>query len=142
MKKLIFISVIVLAFLTGCKKEDETDPRDQFVGKFTVTQTISIPGIDYTDILSGTYTITKHSTDTKRIIINDGDMDIIATVEGNTYSYDKFTIVFNDGTDSGSEEVTGEGVINGNKINETGTVLLSMYGESYAGTWTAVCNRQ
>jgi hypothetical protein len=142
MKKVLFALAVLAVIVSSCGKDETTDPRDQFVGTFTVTQTVSIPGLSYTDNTTGTYTIKKHSTDSKRIILNDGSMDIMASVDGNTYSYDKFTVTFNDGTNTGTEEVTGEGVMNGNKINETGTINLSYGGKTYGGTWYSVCNRQ
>ena len=142
MKKLVLVLAVLAVMVSSCGKDEETDNREQFVGTFTVTQTVTIPGLSYVDNTTGTYTIKKHSTDSKRIILNDGDMDIMASVDGNTYTYDKFSVTFNDGANTGTEEVTGEGVINGNKINESGTITVSYGGTSYGGTWSSVCNRQ
>lgn len=132
----------VLLINVSCKKE-EKDPRDQFVGTYSLTQTTSVPSLEYSNVSSGTNIITKSSTDPNKILISDGSGDIqTAIVNGNSYTYDKYTVIYNDGEVTGTVEVTGEGTINGNVINETGTCVYSFYGNSYPGTWTCVLTKQ
>lgn len=125
---------------SSCKKdEDITDERDKFVGTYETTQTISIPGINYYETMTGTIIVRKSATDQNRIeIFADGSTIQKARVTGNSYVYDKFTETENIDGDTFVIEYTGTGTMNGSIINESGTVVFMAYGESYSGTWQSV----
>ena len=141
MKNVLFTLVILVFVLQGCKKDDEIDPRDQFVGTWNVTQTISITELGLLDNYEIVYTIKKDNLDKRKIIIFDGARDIMAIVDGNTYNC-KYTVSLWDGSNTGTEEITSRGVIQDNKINETGTAQINMWGKSSNGIWSAVCTRK
>jgi len=136
MKKLLLaVTLITAILLTGCSK-DENDEREKFVGTYEATQTVSVPGLEMYENMSGTQEI-RLSSDASRIEIGSvGGPYHKARVSGNSYVYDKFSETENIDGVTITIEYTGSGVINGNVINETGTISVYLYGEKFDGTWS------
>lgn len=140
MKK-AFLFIVVLGFLFVSCSKDETDDRDQFVGTWKGTQTLSIPSLYYNETYSGTLIITKSSGDDSKILINSDGEVMSATVSGKSYIYEEYSY-----TDySGSSPITitqrGSGTINGNTITESGTLTFFIDGETYPGTWSTTLTK-
>jgi hypothetical protein len=141
MKYVLFTFLLFAVVLQGCKKDNEIDPRDQFVGIWNVSQTISISELGLLDNYTTTYSIKKDSRTKNGIIIYDEARNILATVDGNTFSC-KYSFGLWDGTNSGTQEIASQGVIRDKIIYETGTAQVNMYDKSSKGTWSAICNLQ
>lgn len=148
MKTVLFALTLLAVILQGCKKDEiqeyekpEIDVRDQFIGKWDVTQTLTINEVGLNDTHVRDYLIRKDNSDKRRILIWDGARDITAIVDGNTFSC-KYSISLWDGSNSGTEEITSQGEIRDNKIIETGTIQINMWGKSNVGNYSAVCNRK
>lgn len=136
MKRFLIALVLISLVFTSCKKDDETDPRDQFIGSYSTTMVINVSGIDYYDTYTGTNEISKSSESGRIIITDDNGTEFYAKVTGNNYVYDKFTNTISLDGETFTEELTGTGTINGNIINESGVYKLYYQGEEFTGTWT------
>jgi|GEM_PF-3682301 len=148
MKNVILALALLAVIMHGCKKDEiqesekpEIDVRDQFIGKWDVTQTLNITEFGLNDTHIKDYLIRKDNSDKRRILIWDGAREITAVVDGNTFSC-KYSISLWDGTNSGTEEITSQGEIRDNKISEIGTVQINMCGKSNVGTYSSVCTRK
>ena len=137
-KNLLSLLLIIGVVFSSCKKDDPvvpTDPRDKFVGTWSGTYSVVIPGlgINYSDIATVAYT--KSSTNANQIII---DTDQTANVNGNSYTYNQFTETQNDPTLGTVVFIfNGVGSINGTtNITESGTVSTIIQGQTYNGTWS------
>ena len=138
MKKILTATLLFagILFISSCKKDTPaaTDARDKFVGTWAGTQRILIPGlgVDYSDNVSEPFT--KSSSNSNQIII-DGTQT--ANVNGNSYTYDQFTITDTDPTlGTIVMIVNGTGTINGSNIIESGTLSTVIQGQTYNGTWS------
>jgi hypothetical protein len=129
MKKiLLLVSVSLVLIITSCKKDSNTDARDQYLATYGVSETFTNvgggTGTDTYDI-----TITKSTTKATTILIsNFGNQNVTAeaTVSENTISIISQTI-----TVGGSiYGLSGSGSINGNILNISYTVN---------GSWSGVC---
>jgi hypothetical protein len=118
-KNLFALLLLVGVVFASCSKETPVDARDKFVGTWTGSSNAYEMGtLVYTG--SSTYTITKVASSTNKIYINDianGVINCPATVNGSTYTISNFTISDGDY----SFLVNGNGTLNGNSINESGT---------------------
>lgn len=148
MKNVLLVLALLAVIINGCNKDEiqesektEIDVRDQFIGKWDVTQTLTIPEFGLNDTHVKDYLIRKDNADKRRILIWDGARDITAIVDGNTFSC-KYSISLWDGTNSGKEEITSQGEVQDNKISEIGTVQINMWSKSNTGTYSAVCTRK
>ena len=130
---LLILGVILFS---SCKKDTPaaTDARDKFVGTWSGTQRIVIPGlgIDNSSTVSEPYT--KSTTNSNQIIIDGTET---ANVNGNSYTYNEFTITDTDPTlGTIVMIVNGTGTINGSNIVESGTLSTVIQGQTYNGTWS------
>jgi len=118
MKKIILMSVFALLLMSviiSCKKEDE---RDKFVGTWTGNLYFSRIGTEYPT----TVIITKSKEKSIQISIGQN----IATIYGNSYTYEEFTSSLGI-----TGNYTGTGTLNGNELTESG--LITSDGSLYQG---------
>jgi hypothetical protein len=110
---LLNLAFLVAIIFNSCKKED-TDPRDNYVGSFLISQ-------DWENVFgqsgSKTYSLTiiKSSTNSSEIILNnlDGGIDgVRATVSGTTFQIPSQSVAYVDY----SWTVHGNGSLVGNNI--------------------------
>lgn len=138
MKKNLFaLLLLVGVVLSSCSKDTPavTDARDKFVGTWSGTQRIIIPdlGLDNSDNVSEVHT--KSTSNSNQIII-DGSQT--ANVNGNSYTYNQFTVTENDPTLGTIMLIfNGNGTINGSNIIESGTLSTVIQGQTYNGTWSS-----
>lgn len=144
--RLLAILWLLTHAFTQCKKDDASgsDQRDKFVGTWKGTSTMVIPDLMLNQSESVTYNISKSTVNSNQIIITSpgSSEQLKANVNGNVYTYDDFTYTE---TDQGMTVVItfkGGGSINGNLINEQGTLKLSVNGMTYNGTWSSTLNKQ
>lgn len=142
MKKTLLIctlTFVTLLIFNSCKKE-EKDPRDDYVGTFSITE-------NWTNIFGGSGTdtyslsITKSSVDADKIILNNlGDLfsGISAIVNGNN-----FTITSQLTSYSGNSwRVSGSGTLTGTYISINYTGAIEETGVSGGFTASASGSRQ
>jgi hypothetical protein len=122
--------------VASCSKDDEEDPRDQFVGTYSATQIITISSLDYYEVFTGTVVITKSQTPGK-IVITDETVST-AMVSGRNYEYDKYSETSSYENSTITVELTGNGTLytNTNEIEESGSITYYMVGQTFSGTWT------
>jgi hypothetical protein len=111
---LLFFAISILLFAT-CKKDD-TDPRDKFVGSYSMSETWTLDGGGSgTD--NYTISITKSDVNNRQVLINNlgntitaygAQMNVSATVEGSSLSVATQSISLGDY----SVTVTGTGSLN------------------------------
>jgi hypothetical protein len=133
-KPVLLFCAVSLLLISSCKKEDETDPRDQFVGSYSISETYTLEG-GGTGNDSYTITITKSSVNDKQIIINNlgntvsvfgVQMNVTGTVSGSALTIETQVVALGDNTLT----VTGTGSLNAN-------LLLINY--SLVGQWQGQC---
>jgi hypothetical protein len=138
MKKLspafLFFSILILLFIS-CKKDDNTDPRDKFVGSYSISETWTLDGGG-----SGTdnYTISilKSSVNNKQIVINNlgntitaygAQMNVNGTVNKSAIAIETQSISLGDY----SVTVTGTGSLNDNLLTINYVIV---------GQWQGQCS--
>jgi hypothetical protein len=144
MKKLLFISILaIFTVLSSCKKDEDVDARLAFVGTWAGTQTLAIPSLTLSETFDVNFAISVSSDDSEKILLTSDGEILKATVNGSTYTYDKYTYTTDDGSgNTMTVEMQGTGTISGNKINETGTVRLYYMGAEFPGTWSSSLTKQ
>lgn len=141
MKKNSLLGLLILisfTFLGSCSKS-ETDQRDKFLGNWEGTMNIKFPAlnVDETDIVS--QSVSKSTSNSTQILI-DGS---VATVNGNSYTYDSRSESFSDPTvGTVVAQLQGVGIINGSSITESGTIKMVVLGVTYNGSWTATLTKK
>jgi len=119
--------MLTLALFSACSKE-ESDPRDNYVGSWRVTERIT----GYSEVGYYNITIVKSSIDPKGIVINNffdvSSVALIARVDGNTFDIPQQTFV-----DVG---FSGSGNRDGNTLhwsvlaNVTGGITLNLLADA------------
>jgi hypothetical protein len=143
MKKTILFSLLAFVVLISSCKKDEEDARNKFLGTWSGTQTVSIPSLSLYDSQTYSQIVTVSSENANRIIVTSDGVIQKATVNGSSYTYDKFTQTGDDGQgNTMSIDMDGTGIINGNTINESGSVTVYYLGQQYSGTWSGILTRQ
>jgi hypothetical protein len=147
MKKIISIFICILLIMPvnpSCKKEDSADIRDQFVGTWTGIFCFARIPTEY----NTTVVITKSSANSNQIILKEqgGIFNTrTATVSYSSYSYEGLYIsVHISGIYPDISGIyAGEGLINDNIINESGTITSNGgFFEGDLGTWTRHLKRK
>lgn len=146
MKKVFFVCAMVsIALFSSCAKE-EIDERDKFIGTWKGTNTIVVNSLDFNESTTEQFTIQKKSGTTNQIEFiypeEDNAPKIVATVNGNSYTYDEFLVTENQDNTTITLVINGGGQINGSVISETGTITMNVMGESYSGIWNSTMNKQ
>ncbi len=149
MKKNLFVLFAVVIVLTtlisSCSKSSDstTDPRNQFVGKWTGTKTYTFtqfPTLNKT--AADTVTITLATGSSTNISVESSGYSETATVSGNNFTYNPYNL---DITVLGTVytlTLTGSVTISGNKLNGSGQFTATSTGGSYTGTWTNSLTKQ
>lgn len=139
--KLFISAFLLITLITSCKKE-ETDDRDKFIGtwKGTVNMTVTGLGIDSSD--PSTQIITKGTVNPNQIIFSESGETTTANVNGNSYTYDDYTVTETIEGQTVSMKVTGNGSINGNVLTESGTIKFYLLGQEFPGSWSCTLNKQ
>jgi hypothetical protein len=110
---LLFLAISIL-LITSCKKD--TDPRDKFVGSYSISETWTADG-GGTGTDSYVISITKSGTDAQKIIIDNlantineygSKMNVMAKVSGNSLAIETQSIAIG----VYSVTVTGTGSLN------------------------------
>jgi hypothetical protein len=141
--KLILGTFLLLATLSiSCKKES-TDTRPQFVGTWTGTVSMIVPGLNPSN-KAESLTITTGTGNSNQLVITQvgSTVAMTAVTNGNTYKYDEYTQSASLGDVTVSMKFNGTGTLNGNVLSESGTVTFTMSGVSYPGTWSSTLNKQ
>jgi len=144
MKKVFFVCAMVsIALFSSCAKE-EIDERDKFCGDWKGTYVMSAPSVDYYETVTEEFTIQKKSGSNNEIEIlqGEGSPNITATVNGNSFTYNEYTVTESVEGETVTLVINGGAQINGSVMNETGIFTLHIFGESYSGTWSSTMNKQ
>jgi len=113
---LLVTSLMIIAIINSCK---ETDDRDKFVGTWTGLMMFSRIGYEFPT----TVIISKSSTNSSQIVFEEsGSAPRTATVTGNSYTYIDFKDSYQTYQDEVSGNFAGKGAINGDILNESGTI--------------------
>ena len=134
-KNLIFLLLVLGVTFSSCKKDTPVvDARDKFVGSYQGTFQFQYSG-DTPNSSTDTHTISKSTSNSNQIII---DGDIVANVNGNSYTYVQFTEIQQDPT-YGAVSITlnGVGTLNGSNLTESGTFTTIIQGTALDGTWSS-----
>jgi uncharacterized protein YdeI (BOF family) len=132
---IIILFLLCLVGLVSCKKDTPVvDARDKFVGSYQGTFQFQYSG-DTPNSSTDTHTISKSTSNSNQIII---DGDIVANVNGNSYTYVQFTEIQQDPT-YGAVSITlnGVGTLNGSNLTESGTFTTIIQGTALDGTWSS-----
>lgn len=115
MKKILF-PIIAIFLLTACSKDEEVDPRESFTGKWNEVYeyTFTYPDGTQSETYSetGEITITKSSTSSDKIIINDSSASLEAVVSGNTFNVPEQMVTLYTPDGDMDFSVTGSGSLN------------------------------
>lgn len=132
----LIILSMTLAFV-GCKKDDSTDPRDKYIGTWYGTETQVFTELGISDTYNVNYAITKSAVANEIIVTNSesSELSYTAIVDGNQHTYKKFSYYENDQGFTIYYEQEGTGIIADSQISENGTMLSSISGYDYYGTW-------
>ena len=141
--KLLLSTLLLVTLLISCKKE-ATDPRPQFVGTWTGTISLVVPGLNSNTSKAESVTISTGTGNSNQIIIMQAGSTITMTavVNGNSYKYDEYTLSSSIGDISVSIKFNGTGTLTGGVISETGTITYTLAGVAYPGTWSSTLNKQ
>ena len=135
-KNLLSLLLVIGVLLSSCKKDSPavTDARDKFVGNYQGTFVFQYSG-DTPNSSTDTHTISKSTSNSNQIII---DGDLVANVNGNSYTYVQFTQIQQDPT-YGAVTITlnGVGTLNGSNLIESGTFTTIIQGTALDGTWSS-----
>lgn len=142
MKKITLITLLLIAMLSACKKDDNTDARDKYVGTWTGTNTVNIPLLNLNEQSEGNQTISKSSTNNQRLLVTSGTEMMNANMSGESYVYETYTYTENSNGVTWVKVINGSGNLVGNTLTETGTVSISIMGETYTGTWVSSMTKQ
>jgi hypothetical protein len=142
--KATLLSLSLLILLSACKKEEEIDPRDQFVGTWKGTQRMIVLDLQFDQSDTFTQIITKDPDYPNKIKLGfpDTDESYSAKVVGNAYTYDESSFTYNQDGYTYTFIQNGGGSINGSVITEGGTVKINVAGQQFSGTWEATLNKQ
>lgn len=122
-RKILFLLILVpIVMATSCKKDEETDPRDNFVATYNVSESWSNPNGSGTD--SYQITITKSAADNSKIIVSnfaDFSITIDATISGTSMTIPQQSVTL------GSSVVgaSGSGSLSGSVLNYSYTLTGS-----------------
>jgi len=138
-KCLISIS-IVLALLNSCGGAD----AEKFVGTWSGQQTMSVPDLEMNQTDQTITNISKSGNNEQQIILTSQQDNSIfkATVDGDNLTYEKQSKTQTLEGETVTIEIEGSGVLNGNVIDESGTVTFYVKGQTFTGTWTGTMTKQ
>jgi hypothetical protein len=140
MKRFYFLQTLIFAalFFVSCKKDDApttpVDARDKFVGTWIGTYRTQFPALSIDETTNDTTTIIKSTTNASQILVD----DLVANVNGNSYTYVQYTETFEDPT-IGTVVYTmnGNGTLTGSNLVQSGTLSLVAQGTTYPGSWSS-----
>jgi len=142
MKKIALFFILLLVIGSSCKKDEEVDPRDQFVGSYTVQSIVNVPTLGIVNSSTGTCTISKVSDGNRIKITNIDGTTQYANVTGSNYVYEKYSETETIEGETATIEITGNGSISGNILTESGMITIYIIGESYTGIWSGTMVKQ
>lgn len=142
MKKITLITLLLIAMLSGCKKENTTDARDKYVGVWKGTHTVNIPLLNLNQQTEGNQTISKSSTNNQRLLVTSGTEMMNANMSGESYVFETYTYSENSDGVTWVIVLNGSGNLVGNTLAESGTISISIMGETYTGTWVSSMTKQ
>jgi len=141
--KFIICALLLVSSTISCNK-NANDDRNQFIGTWTGTINSVVPGLGSNTTKPETLIITKGNNKNNQIILTQtgGTGVPTANVSGNTYTYVEYTSSSTSQNITVSMTIDGTGTLNGNIINESGTLTYVISGQSYPGTWTSALVKQ
>jgi hypothetical protein len=141
--KVFFAAFFLVALITSCKK-NTTDDSDKFIGTWTGTIHLIVPGMNANTSKAESLTITIGSASASQIILTQAGSIIVPTgkVSGGSYTYDEYTTTATEQGVTVSAKLNGTGSLSGNVITETGTIVYTMQGIVYPGTWSSSLTKQ
>ncbi len=139
---LLFFSIFLI--FSACKKDEEIDPRDPFIGSWKGTQRMIVADLQFDESVTFVQTISKDPEYSNKIRLGSPGTDeyLTAKVVGNAYTYDQSSFTYNQDGYTYTFIQNGGGSINGSVINESGTVTINVAGQQFNGTWSAILNKQ
>jgi len=140
--KIIICAFLLVSSTISCNKK-ANDERNQFIGTWTGTINSVVPGLDSNTTKAESLIITKGNKNNQILLSQTGSTIIpTANVSGNTYTYVEYTSSSTSQNITVSMTIDGTGTLNGNIINESGTLTYVISGQSYPGTWTSILVKQ
>lgn len=142
--KLLFITMAVLLAFAGCKKDEETDPRDKFIGTWNGYSTLSFPELGISNEVSTAYFKIEKGAYDEQLKITDLDTDEVFTakVTGNTYTYDTYIVTDYSAGYLIEWQQEGYGSIDSKHINEYFTVFYTVDQTIFTGTLSRSLEKQ
>jgi len=140
--RLIIGVIICISLITSCKKT-VTDDTAKFIGIWAGTFSMNVPSAGSPSSTSTTVAITKGSADNQIILTQTGSTATrTANVNGNGYTYVEISTTTTTQGITISMKMNGSGTLSGTTISETGTVVITMAGVDYSGTWSSSMTKQ
>ena len=135
---------VILLIVVSCKKDEEVDSRDAFIGTWKGTQREIIAELEFDESSTFTQIISKDPEYSNKIRLGwpGSDEFFSARVNGNAYTYDEITWTINQDGYTYTFVQNGGGSINGSVIKEGGTLQVNVGGQQFRGTWEATLNKQ
>jgi hypothetical protein len=140
--KLIIGVIICISLITSCKKT-VTDDAAKFIGTWAGTFSMNVPGAGAPSSNSTNVAITKGTSDNQIILTQTGSTaSRTANVKGNVYTYVEINSTTTTQGITISMKMNGSGTLSGTTITESGTVVITMGGADYPGTWSSSMTKQ
>lgn len=140
--KFVIGAIICISLITSCKKTT-TDDTAKFIGTWvgTFSMNVPLPGSPSSD--STNVAITKGTADNQIILTQTGSTaSRTANVKGNGYTYVEINSTTTTQVIYISMKMNGSGTLSGTTITESGTVVITMGGVDYPGTWSGTMTKQ
>ena len=140
--KLFFAAILLISLIASCKKD--TNDRDKFIGTWTGTIHLIVSGMNANTSKAESLTITIGGGSASQIILTQAGSTIVPTgkVSGSSYTYDEYTTTATEQGVTVSAKLNGTGSLSGNVITETGTIIYTIQGVVYPGTWSSSLTKQ
>jgi len=141
--KLLIGTLLLVVLMVSCKK-DATDERDKFIGSYTGTFSLLGPALNSSSSVVQTLTIAKGSANISQITLTHAGSTVIPTaaVSGSTYKYDEYTVTSTANNITVTMKLNGTGSLSGTSLAETGTIVYTLAGVDYPGTWSSALIKQ
>ncbi len=137
------VALLCVTLFNSCKKE-ATDTRPQFIGTWNGTNSMIVSALNSNSSNAVSITIADGTGNSNQIVLSQAGSTVARTavVNGNSYKYDEYSGTTSLGDLSISMKLNGTGTLNGNVISESGTVVITVAGVDYSGTWSSTLNKQ
>ena len=139
----LFIGALLLVVLVISCKKAVTDDTLKFIGTWTGTNNEIVPGLGSNSSNPVSLTITKGTTADQIVLTQTGTTKVrTANASGSGYTYVEYTGTSTSQGITVSMKMNGSGTLNGSVITESGTVVYTLGGQNYPGTWSSTITKQ